>query len=698
MRDRICQRLGLWITLFAVWIYGGVVGTLPGLAEATPEPIQSRSLVGSYLSGRLARNSNDVSGAAHFYGNALLRDPRNKVLLDQAFTMELTQGNWDRAIRLGELLLVEQPKHRMAQLMLGLRDFKEKNYKDSEAHVSASAVGPIGEVSSALILAWVRLANGDNLQSALQALRSKNKADWAQYYLQYHRALIYDVAGNRKAAGKTFDDMFRRDSRTLRSTLAFAHHEAVAKGAGAAKRVINQHQAKTQSEPHALVKDFLDQLNGGQRIDLLVKTPTEGIVEVLYGLGEALAGEGGLTPGMLYLQMALYLDPAHPFALAALAGALESTDQYQKANDVYARIPATSPMQMAIQIRRAFNLNSLDRPDDARQVLVDLLKQHTNDDAASRDADEAKQQQLLADGPKSGEVLALGSRKPQVKTIQLALNQLEYDVGEPDGIYGDATRQAVVSFQRDNGLGIDGMVGGQTYQSLVQAAGPLTYDKDLDRASKLTILDAIGNILRARKKFGEAIGYYDQAIAMIKKPRKQDWIYYYARGTCHEREKNWQKAEADLQKALALVPDQPLVLNYLGYSWIDQGIHLKKGLKLIEQAVALKPDDGYVVDSLGWAHFKLGNIKQAVLFLERAVELRPDDPILNDHLGDALWRADRKREARFQWEQALTLKPEPEDAVKIREKMRTGLVIPEGTNGRMQANKAAQAETRSSQR
>ena len=122
-----------------------------------------------------------------------------------------------------------------------------------------------------------------------------------------------------------------------------------------------------------------------------------------------------------------------------------------------------------------------------------------------------------------------------------------------------------------------------------------------------------------------------------------------------------------------MVPDQPLVLNYLGYSWIDQGKNLKQGMGLIEKAVALKPDDGYIVDSLGWAHFRQGNYKEAVRYLERAVELKPDDPVLNDHLGDALWRVGREREARFQWDQALSLKPEPEDLEKIKKKLESGL-------------------------
>jgi Flp pilus assembly protein TadD len=221
--------------------------------------------------------------------------------------------------------------------------------------------------------------------------------------------------------------------------------------------------------------------------------------------------------------------------------------------------------------------------------------------------------------------------------------------------------------------------------------------KPRDVQTELEVLDALGNIMRSNKRYGEAVVYYDRAIALLPKPEKRHWTYYYARGTCHERLKNWPAAEADLQKALALVPDQPLVLNYLGYSWVDQGLNLKQGMALIERAVALKPDDGYIVDSLGWAHYRLGNFKEAVRYLERAVELKPDDAVLSDHLGDALWRVGREREARFQWDQALSLKPEPEDAEKIKKKLESGLEPPAqaapGKKGSKEAGSRAQRVT-----
>jgi Flp pilus assembly protein TadD len=184
---------------------------------------------------------------------------------------------------------------------------------------------------------------------------------------------------------------------------------------------------------------------------------------------------------------------------------------------------------------------------------------------------------------------------------------------------------------------------------------------------------ALGNVLRGRKQFAECADVYSRAVDGIADPQKTDWSVFYFRGVCYERSKQWAKAEADLKKALELFPDQPHVLNYLGYSWIDQGIHLDEGMAMIRKAVEQRPDDGYIVDSLGWAYYRLGNFEEAVKHLERAIEIRPEDPTINDHLGDAYWRVDRRLEARFQWAHARDLKPEPDELVLITKKLVEGL-------------------------
>jgi tetratricopeptide (TPR) repeat protein len=280
--------------------------------------------------------------------------------------------------------------------------------------------------------------------------------------------------------------------------------------------------------------------------------------------------------------------PDFSFALATLANAYEATKRYEAAIAAYDRIPKGSPLALSIDIRKAINLDRLERVGEAQKLLDELAGQNPQD---------------------------------------------------------------------------------------------------------LRPLDALGSIMRGHKRYAEAVDYYTRAIALIDKPDQRHWAYFYARGTCYERIKKWPLAEADLQRAIQLSADQPLVLNYLGYTWIDQNRNLKQGLALIEKAVRLKPDDGYIVDSLGWAHYRMGNFKDAVRHLERAVELRPEDATLNDHLGDAYWRVGREREARYQWEQALTLNPEPEEAEKIKRKLAKGLP-PQGQARQVKRTKEVQRRDR----
>jgi len=208
-----------------------------------------------------------------------------------------------------------------------------------------------------------------------------------------------------------------------------------------------------------------------------------------------------------------------------------------------------------------------------------------------------------------------------------------------------------------------------------------------ERGDDLEAILALGNIERARKQFAECADTYTKGINAIGTPQKSNWLNYYFRGICLERSKQWPKAEADLKKALELYPEQPHVLNYLGYSWIDQGVNLDDGMAMIKRAVQQRPDDGYIVDSLGWAYYRLGDYEESTKQLERAIELKPEDPTINDHLGDSYWRVGRTLEAKFQWAHARDLKPDPEDLPKIEEKLANGL--PEETSSQAKAEKDA---------
>jgi tetratricopeptide (TPR) repeat protein len=192
----------------------------------------------------------------------------------------------------------------------------------------------------------------------------------------------------------------------------------------------------------------------------------------------------------------------------------------------------------------------------------------------------------------------------------------------------------------------------------------------------------LGDLLRAKKRFTEAVEAYDEAIRRLQAAGMPErWSLYYSRGIALERSGEWKESETDLLHALELKPDQPLVLNYLGYSWIDRGENLDRGLKMIEKAVELRPEDGYIVDSLGWAHYRLGDYPSAVQYLEKAIELVPEDPTINDHLGDAYWQSGRPNEARFQWRRALQFGPEEDEIKPIEAKLDRGLETPTHAGG-----------------
>ena len=210
------------------------------------------------------------------------------------------------------------------------------------------------------------------------------------------------------------------------------------------------------------------------------------------------------------------------------------------------------------------------------------------------------------------------------------------------------------------------------------------------RPHDVEALGALAELQRSAKKYVEAAATYDQAIAAVGIPQRDNWTLFYFRGICYERSKQWPKAEADFKKALELNPEQPLVLNYLGYSWVDQGLNLEEAFKMLHRAVELRPNDGYIVDSLGWAHFKLGQYQEAAQTLEKAINLKPADPVLNDHLGDAYWRVNRRVEAHFQWNHARDMGPEPEDLPAILKKIESGL--PDGATDTVAPSASPQKE------
>ena len=337
--------------------------------------------------------------------------------------------------------------------------------------------------------------------------------------------------------------------------------------------------------------------------------------------------------------------------------------------------------------------------EQALKVFEDFdrsLPKHPLVVAAIKDLKQGEKLPLLADSVQLGaaEALyglgsALGRREDELSLANRGLAYLQL------ALYLDATHQLGLLSLADLYEAMKKSHIALAVYERVPADSPLKRTAEIQAAVNLDALDrteeakkqlerliarpdnfeaimALGNILRERKQYDQCAEVYGKAIAGISKPERPHWTVFYFRGICHERAKQWPKAEADLKKGLELYPDQPHVLNYLGYSWIDQGLNLDEGMRMIKRSVEQRPDDGYIVDSLGWAYYRLGDHEEAVKHLERAVELKPNDPTINDHLGDAYWKVGRTLEARFQWSHARDLKPEPEELAKINEKLKSG--------------------------
>jgi Flp pilus assembly protein TadD len=260
---------------------------------------------------------------------------------------------------------------------------------------------------------------------------------------------------------------------------------------------------------------------------------------------------------------------------------------------------------------------------------------------------------------------------PKLDIAALALGDLHRQADHLDlaiAAYGGVPVDSI--FRRPSQLSIAECYRRQ--EKFAEAEGLLRKLIEQDKAD-ISAAQQLGQLLRSNKKFGEAAKVYSIAIDRLGDLEPEDWQLFYYRGVANERAKNWGSAEKDFQKALELSPDEPYVLNYLAYTWVERRERLDEALPMLEKAVSQRPEEGFIIDSLGWAHFMLGRYPEAVTELERAVSLAPTDPVLNDHLGDAYWKVGRRNEARFQWSRALSFEPEPDQLPVIQQKLEQGL-------------------------
>jgi tetratricopeptide (TPR) repeat protein len=564
---KLAARFGLSLSLGL-----GLVASAAQAREAVDisSPFEvSESPAGNYLAARVAEFEHDTLAASTFFRESLRSDPQNVDLVQRAFVAALANGDMVESFVLAQKVLARDPHNSSARLALGVRDLKLKSYAAARKELSAGVTGKQRDLTAVLLSAWSQIGSGD-VKKALAQVDSLNEPSFA-VFRDFHAGLMLDAAGRTEEANKRLAAAYATDKATLRLVDAYARNLSQLGKADEAKAV---YQAFDKIQPrHPMVQAALAELDAGKKLEPMVKDASGGGAEVLYGLGAYGLGTAGARQGdeiaaIIFLRLALALQPDHVLALDTLGEAYGRLKQYEAAIEVYDQTPEASPMRVNADIHVALLLDALGKSDEASKRLKGIVAEH----------------------PNSAEALS-----------------------------------------------------------------------------------ALADLERSRKDFVGSADAYTRVLGLTGAGEKTQWAIYYFRGVDYERAKQWDKAEADFKKALDLYPEQPLVLNYLGYSWVDQGLHLDEAFKMLRRAVELQPEDGYIVDSLAWAHYKLGHYDEAVKLLERAIELKPGDPVINDHLGDAYWRVGRKLDAEFQWNHARDLNPDPEEMPKILGKIEKGL-------------------------
>ena len=516
--------------------------------------------------------------------------------------------------------------------------------------------------------------------AALAALQARDMTTAADYFL----AALEADSGN--------GDLLRRTHLALVSAGRISEALPIA-------RELVERGGVDQFSPLTLAADAFDREAFGEAADALRRLPLDGYNAVLAPLleGWAAAGAGDFDGALDAVGPADMADGFDAERAHHIASIEELANRPERAEAAFARsVEGEGGVAYRAALAYGHFLERRGRPDDARAVYRAFRAANPGslwlDRAVARldaggpppspgGAREGAAGALLAvansarAADRPGVALALGRLAAHLAPRNDVVSLLLGDILEGQGRYEDA----VIAYRRIDpasplgwsarlriALGLDD--GDRTDRAI--ALLDRMVDERPDRSDALATL---GDILRRRERWPEAVDAYDGAFARMGSDAENDWRLRYVRGVALERSGDWDRAEGDFVAALEIEPDHPLVLNYLGYTWVDRGEHLQRALDMIRRAVDLRPGDGFIIDSLGWAYYRLGRFEEAVFELERAVEYEPSDPVINDHLGDAFWKVGRRVEARFQWRRALSLSDDDALTAAVRAKLRSGL-------------------------
>jgi len=543
-----------------------VIAAACAAAIFSTTPVSADGFSGAYLAAQRAFADHDFSAAARYFTRALISDPANTRIMENAILALVGQGDIDRALVISRRLANQGTTYQVANLLLLADAAKSGEYAAAQTLLgNGEAVGPLVD---GLALAWVQVGLG-NMADALSTFDEVAAKPGLQSFAGYHKALALALVGDLEGAD------------AILSGATGTKIPATRRGIIAQAEILSQ--LERNDDALSLLNDVFgadldpallavrNRLQAGETLTLsAVRNAEDGLAEVFYSVAGALSGEANDTYTLVYTRVAEYLRADHVDAILLTAQLLENLGQYELATAAYDKISRDDPAFLAAELGRAAALRLSGNTDASIEVL----------------------------------------------------EQLSESMPDQPGVHA-----------------------------------------------------TLGDAYRRLERYDEASQAYDRAVALYETPEPAQWVLYYTRGITHERMDRWELAEADFRKALELQPGQPQVLNYLGYSFVEMQINLDEALDMIERAVAARPDDGYITDSLGWVFYRLGRYDEAVTQMERAAELMPVDPIVNDHLGDVYWAVGRQREAEFQWTRALSFDPEPEDAARIRRKLSVGLDV-----------------------
>ncbi len=650
------------------------------------------NLTASYLSARLAQQEEDLNLAAHFYSKALELEPDNPVLLERNFALNLAVGDHDTAFKLADRMTEmmakakAQAEERARQAEQNKEQTKAEAQQDEKALTPAKKAQAKKEKSQKQQKATEAAKDKksgedkDELSKELAKIENNNskaKKDLAEPILDskvepmVHLALGVKALKTKayRGATKSFEEgidiLVTRPADLL--SLSGGHRRGMN-----SPRLLS---ASAQYGPFAQITHTIlqawsligqDKKNLPQALKLLSDIDRSEVDQFFYNLHSGLIASYAkdYEKAITYLQASFAADRNSVQTAQALISAQLKAGRKelaQKTLDEFLKSAASAEEKTWLKMTYggvdqapSFIRTPQDGAAELFSTLGDALSQEQALEGGALYLQFANY--LRPDHPRTQYALARLNERMEQDETALAY----YDaVPETSPLYRDAMRQS--------GLALSRLKRGD--EAVSRLEGLLKNDP-----GDLQCVSILARVLQAEDNFTDSIAVLTKGLKTIPKERDIHWSLYFLRGSAYDQIKEWPKTEADMKRALELFPNQPTVLNYLGYSWVDRGLNLDKALEMIRQAVALRPYDGFFVDSLGWAHYRLKQFKDAVIFLERAVELRPEDPTITDHLGDAYWKVGRKNEARFQWERVKTLNPKKELLEKVEKKLAEGFV------------------------